>query len=121
MKNKTKQKFENIEIEAEFPMAVEELAFEIMVKGEKVTDMINILETEPQRANEAVKRMLEAEMKDKVLDVIVKNVCLDYIDSYNIIYAVSYFKVKLEGIEKDLKKVAGNEDKLFQYEWKNEN
>lgn len=104
-------------IVAEFPIPATELALEVIVKGEKATDIFEILDREPERANMAVRRIIEDEIKhERIDDVCVKEISFNHTDSNNITHAVCYFTVKLEGMEENLRKLAG-QDKLFYYEW----
>jgi len=105
-----------IEIETEFPIPLEELAMEIIPKEEDLTGINEILHKHPDKANEAVTKMLNDLIKEEKWEVKVKDVKFDYNDSDNLTHGASYFKVKLQGTEKALRKIAGP-DKIFIYEW----
>ncbi len=105
-----------IEIEAELPLALEEVFLYIKKKGEKVEDIVSILDNEPERAIAEVKEILNEIFKEKKVNIKFKDVEHAYNDSKNITHGVAYFSFKLSGTTSDLKKVAG-EDKHILYDW----
>lgn len=118
--NKKGQSEDTIEIETEFPIPLEELAFEILSKGENPSKINNILHHHPKKANDAVTKMLKKLIKAEKWNVEIRNVKFDYNDSGNLSHGVSYFKIYLKGKEKALRKICGS-DKTFIYEWDKSN
>ncbi|MEW6058409.1 MAG: hypothetical protein AB1540_17545 [Bdellovibrionota bacterium] len=67
-------------------------------------------------ANQAMEKVALQILRKKKVEVTLKQIKFSYNDSDNLTHGVSYFKAKLVGKEKELKKIAG-EDKPFIYEW----
>lgn len=109
-------KQELIEIEAELPIALEEMFIYIKRKGEKLEDITSILDEQPERGISEVKKIASEIIKEKKVSVKVLDVEHSYNDSYNVTHGVAYFTLKLSGIKADLKKITG-EDKHIQYDW----
>lgn len=109
-------KQELIEIEAELPIALEEMFIYIKRKGEKLEDITSILDDQPERGISEVKKIVNEIIKEKKINAKVIDVEHSYNDSYNVTHGVAYFKIKLSGTKVDLKKIAG-EDKHIQYDW----
>ena len=53
----------------------------------------------------------------KKLNIKVKELKFDYNDSEDLVMGVAYFKVKLNGTEKELKKLAGDYNKICVFDW----
>lgn len=109
-------KSDTIEIETELPLALEEIFHYIKKDGEKVEDIVSILDTQPQRAISEVKEILKEMFEEKKLNISYKDIEHAYNDSDNIVHGVAYFSLKLSGTKSDLKKVAGD-DKHILYDW----
>jgi len=107
---------EIIEIEAELPLALEEIFHYIKKDGEKLEDIVSILNTEPERAISEVKEILKEMFEENKLIITYKDIEHAYNDSDNITHGVAYFTLKLTGTKSELKKVAG-EDKHILYDW----
>lgn len=105
-----------IEIEVELPLALEEIFHYIKKDGEKVEDIVSILDTEPQRAISEVIEILKEMFEEKKLNISYKDIEHAFNDSDNVSHGVAYFSLKLSGTKSDLKKVAG-EDKHILYDW----
>lgn len=118
MKNKTAIQ-ERIEIKAELSLPLEELALYTVKKkqGEQITDITGILYSEPERANEEMRKIIRGIIGKKKLKIQLMEVKFAYNDSDNLTHGASYFDVKLLGTKDELRRLAG-ENKLFYYEWK---
>ena len=109
-------KSEEMEIEAEFPVPLGEIFIYLKRKGEKEEDIVDILENEPERGNAEMKKIANSIIRKKNLKIKVLEVEHSYNDSSNITHGVAYFKIKLSGAKKDLKRIAG-ENKEIEYDW----
>ncbi len=105
-----------IEIDAELPIPLGELFIYIKRKGEKEEDTVSILDEEPERAIDEIKKIVNSIIRKKNLKIKVLEIEHSYNDSDNITRGVAYFSIKLNGMEADLKKIAG-ENKEIVYEW----
>lgn len=105
-----------IEIEAELPIALEEMFVYIKRKGEKLEDVASILDNQPERGISEVKQIVNEIVKKKKVNIKLIEVAHSYNDSYNVTHGVAYFTLKLSGTKSDLKKIAG-EDKHILYDW----
>lgn len=114
MKNKIQEKI--ILIKAELVIPLGELAVYLLVKGEGEAEVNTVLYKEETKANNEIKKIVQEVLIEKKSEVKLKYLKFDYNDSDNISHGTAYFKVKLEGTEKALKKIAG-EDKVFEYDW----
>src|SRR5438046_4402158 len=114
--NKQNSREKKITIEAELPVALEELALYVLPKKEDPSKVLDLLNTNPSIANHEMKKIARAILRKKKAEVRLKNIEHDYNDSHNMLHGVAYFKVELEGTEKALKRIAG-EEKLFFFDW----
>lgn len=109
---------QKITIEAELPVALEELAiYTLTKKGESKEEIISVLDEYPSRAERTMKRIARKIISDKKAKVQLEELEFAYMDSAKLWHGVAYFKAKLEGTEKELKKIAG-ENEIFIYDWK---
>lgn len=114
MKNKIQEKI--IVIDAELVIPLGELAIYLLVKGEEETKVNTLLYHEEAKVNKEIKKIVQSVLIEKKSEAKLKYLMFDYSDSDNITHGVAYFKVKIEGTEKVLRKIAG-EDKVFEYDW----
>lgn len=105
-----------IEIDAELPIPLGELFIYIKRKGEKEEDTVSILDEEPERAIDEIKKIVNSIIRKRNLKIKVLEIEHSYNDSDNITHGVAYFSIKLIGSIADLKKIAG-EDKEIVYDW----
>jgi hypothetical protein len=107
-KNKTKKiKHLNQSIEEfELPISLEELAIYIIQEGEPTSEIIKILDNEPDKVNEIVKNILNEVEELTRNEIIIQSVKFDYCDSLNITHGVAYFKVWLKGKKESLRKIS---------------
>lgn len=105
-----------IEIDAELPIPLGELFIYIKRKGEKEEDTVSILDEEPERAVDEIKKIVNSIIRKKNLKIKVLEIEHSYNDSDNITHGVAYFSIKLNGSIADLKKIAG-ENKEIVYDW----
>ncbi len=105
-----------IEIEAELPIALEEMFIYIKRTGEKLEDITSILDDQPERGVAEIKEIVNEIIKKKKANVQLLDVEHSYNDSYNVTHGVAYFTVKLSGTKADLRKIAG-ENKSIVYDW----
>jgi hypothetical protein len=115
-KHTTQNEADRITIEAELPVPLEELALYTLPKKVDATEIVNLLDTKPHVANYVIGKTAKRIISNKKLDVKLKNLEYDYMDSSKLSHGVAYFKVTLEGTEKALKKIAG-EDRVFSFDW----
>ena len=116
MKTKNSEKEKSIIIEAELVIPLGELAIYLLVKGEDETEVNNVLYQTEEKANKVIKKIAQEVLIKKKSEVKLNKLKFDYNDSDNISNGTAYFKVKIEGIEKALRKIAG-ENKVFEYDW----
>jgi len=105
-----------IEIDAELPIPLGELFIYIKRKDEKEEDTVSILDEEPERAIDEIKKIVNSIIRKKNLKIKVREIEHSYNDSDNITHGVAYFSIKLIGSIADLKKIAG-ENKEITYDW----
>ena len=117
MKNKNTEKEKTISIEAELGIPLGELAIYLLVKGQDESEVNTMLYQTEAKANKEIKKIAQEVLIKKKSEAKLKYLKFDYSDSDNISDGVAYFKVKLEGTEKALRKIAG-ENKVFEYDWK---
>lgn len=110
------QKLKKIIIEAELNVLLGELAIYTLPKKEGASSIIALLNKKPEIANFIIEITARKIIRKKKLDLKLKKLEFNYSDFNNIEYGIAYFKVKLEGTEKNLKRIAG-ENKLFFFDW----
>lgn len=103
-----------IEIEAELGMPLEELAMEFFEEENDFPQIVDLLDNDPKKVEQVVLKFAQNEVRKK--DIKVLELKFEQMDSGNIWHGAAYFKVKLQGTKKQLKRVAGD-DKLFFYDW----
>jgi hypothetical protein len=108
---------EKITIEAELPIALEELAIYTLPKKRDASEILDLLNTKPELANYEMEKIARSIIRKKKLDVRLKSLEHDYNDSDNLTHGVAYFKVELEGTEITLKKITGENQDVFFYDW----
>ena len=116
MKNKNTEKEKTIIIEAELVIPLGELAIYLLVKGQDETEVNKVLYETEEKANKEIKKIAQSVLVERKSEAEIKRLKFEYNDSDNISHGAAYFKVKLQGIEKALRKIAG-EDKVFEYDW----
>ena len=116
MQNKNTKKEKTISIGAELVIPLGELAIYLLVKGQDESEVNNVLYKTEAKANREIKKIAKSVLVEKKSEVKLNRLKFEYNDSDNISHGAAYFKVKLEGIEKALRKIAG-EDKVFEYDW----
>lgn len=116
MQNKNTEKEKTIIITAELVIPLGELAIYLLVKGEDPELVKTILYQAQEKANKEIKKIAKSVLVDRKSEVKLNHLKFDYNDSDNISHGAAYFKVKLQGTEKELRKIAG-EDKVFEYDW----
>jgi hypothetical protein len=109
-------KEKKIIIEAQLPVALEELALYVLPKKEDPSKILDMLNTNPMTANYVMKKIARAIIRKNKAEVNLKDIEHDYNDSNNMTHGVAYFKVELEGTEKSLRRIAGK-NKLFDFDW----
>ncbi len=114
MQHRTGEK--KIRIEAELPIALEELAFSVLSKREDPSAVVDLLIKKPEVASRVLERVVRRIIRKKEIAVRLKNLAHDYNDSHNITHGVAYFKAELEGTEQELRKITGA-NRLMQYDW----
>lgn len=106
-------------IEAYLPIALSELAmYTLTKKGESEDKIVTVLDENPSRADRAMKRIARKNISEKKVKVQLEELEFDYMDSARMWHGVAYFKAKLKGKEEELKKIAGENDEIFFYDWK---
>ena len=116
MKTKKSEKEKMIIIEAELVIPLGELAIYLLVRGKDEAEINNVLYQTEAKANKEIKKIAQSVLIEKKSEAKLKYLKFDYNDSDNISHGAAYFKVKLEGTEKVLRKISG-EDKVFEYDW----
>jgi hypothetical protein len=117
MKNtNSNSKKDKITIEAQLPVALEELAIYVLPKEKDTSKILEVLNTNPMTPNYVMRKIARGIIRKKKAEVKLLNIEHDYNDSQNMTHGVAYFKVELEGTEKALKRIAG-EEKLFEFDW----
>ena len=116
MKTKKLEKEKAITIEAELAIPLGELAIYLLVRGQDEAKVNTVLYQTEEKANKEIKKIAKEVLIKKKSEVKLTYLKFDYNDSDNISHGVAYFKVKIEGTEKALRKIAG-EDKVFEYDW----
>jgi hypothetical protein len=111
-----KTKTENIIIEAELPVPLGELAIYALPKKEDVSAIVGLLDNKPYTANFVMTKIVKGIIRKKKLNLKLLKLEYDYSDSNSIDFGVAYFKARLEGMEKNLKRIAG-ENKVFDFNW----
>jgi len=116
-----KQKTQNpkekkISIEAQLPVPLGELATYALPKKANEEEIVPLLDAKPHVANYVMGKIARSILRKKKAKVKLLNLEHAYNDSQKLIHGVAYFKVTLEGTEKALRRVAG-EDKLFEFDW----
>src|ERR1019366_9299796 len=111
-----KTKTENIIIEAELPVPLGELAIYALPKKEDVSAIVGLLDNKPYTANFEMTKIVKGIIRKKKLNLKLLKLEYDYSDSNSIDFGVAYFKARLEGMEKNLKRIAG-ENKVFDFNW----
>ena len=114
MQNTAKEK--TITIEAELVIPLGELAIYLLVRGQDEAEVNKVLYQAEAKANKEIKKIAQEVLIEKKSEVKLNKLKFDYNDSDNISHGTAYFKVKLEGTEKALRKIAG-ENKVFEYDW----
>lgn len=110
---------EEITIEAELPVALEELAiYTLTKKGENKEKIVAVLDENPSRAEKAMRRIARENISAQKAKVQLEDLEFDYMDSARLWHGAAYFKAKLKGKEEELKKIAGENYEIFFYEWK---
>lgn len=117
MQNKKPEQEKTIGIEAELVIPLGELAIYLLVKGQDETEVNKILYETEEKANKEIKKIAKSVLVERRSEAEITHLKFEYNDSDNISHGVAYFKVKLQGTEKELRKIAG-EDKVFEYDWK---
>ncbi len=108
---------EKISIEAELPIALEELAIYVLSRKQDPFEIVELLNTKPEIASNEMTKIAKRIIQKKQLDVRLKNLEHDYNDSENLTHGLAYFKVELVGTEKALKKITGEDQDVFSYDW----
>ena len=116
MKNKNTEKEKTISITAELVIPLGELAIYLLAKGQDETEINKVLYETEEKANKEIKKIAKSVLVERNSEVKLNFLKFDYNDSDNISHGGAYFKVKLLGTEKELRKIAG-EDKVFEYDW----
>ena len=110
-------KTEKIIIEAELPVPLGELTIYILPKKEDASAIVGLLENKPHIVNFVMVNIAKGIIRKKKLNIKLLKLEYDYSDNFNDIdFGVAYFKARLEGIEKNLKRIAG-ENKVFDFNW----
>ncbi|MFZ2205493.1 MAG: hypothetical protein WAV23_02800 [Minisyncoccia bacterium] len=120
MKTKNKEKEKTITIEAELAIPLGELAIYLLVRGQDEAEVNTVLYQTEEKANKEIRKIAKEVLIKKKSEVKLKYLKFDYNDSDKISHGVAYFKVKIEGTEKALRKIAG-EDRIFEYDWEEHN
>lgn len=105
-----------IEITAEIPISLEELSFVVLQDDSKGSEIIEILDKNPERAEKVLLEFSELDVVDEA-DVEINGLKFSFYDSDNLSHGVAYFKIKLEGTEEELRKIAGNNNEPYFYDW----
>lgn len=111
---------EKITIEAELPIPLGELAIYILRRGEDSSRLLDILFNKPETVNIKVKKIIREIICKKKLNIEIKELKFEYNDSDNFSHGASYFAVKLKGIKRELKRIAG-ENRICFYDWNEKN
>ncbi len=114
--NKSGSKEKAITIEAELPIPLGELAIYVLKKGDDENCLLDLLYNKPEVVNIQVRKIIKEIICKKKLEIKLKELKFDYNDSDRFSHGASYFKAKLRGTEKSLKKIAG-EDRIFFFNW----
>ncbi len=113
MQNTTENK---ITIEAELAIPLGELATYLFENEKNDALILAMIDNHPNTVKSEVEKICK-ERINGIYGLRVEKIEFDYVDSKSLDFGVAYFKAKLTGTKKALKKVAGNEDKLFQFDW----
>lgn len=116
MQNKNTEKEKTITITAELVIPLGELAIYLLVKGQDETEVNKVLYETEEKANMEIKKIAKSVLVERRSEAEITHLKFDYNDSDNLSHGAAYFKVKLQGTEKELRKIAG-EDKVFEYDW----
>jgi hypothetical protein len=108
---------EKITIEAELPIALEELAIYVLPKKRDASEILEVLNTKPEFANDEMTKIASSILRKKKMDVKVIKLEHDYNDSENLTHGVAYFKVVLEGTEGALRKITDEDQDVFFFDW----
>jgi len=84
--------------------------------GKNESDTMLLMKNDSEKISEKVKTVFNEYFSDEKINAELKEINFWYSDSDNPSHAVAFFKIKLEGTEKTLHKIAG-ENKLFIYDW----
>lgn len=116
MNSKTIKNEKQLTIETELAISLGELAIYVIRKDETESQIVELLNSNPKRVNFQIKKTLKEILREKKTGLEIKTLRFDYYDSKNISHGVAYFKVKIIGTKRELKKVAG-ENKILLYNW----
>jgi len=120
MFKKSNSKEKTITIKAVYPISLEELSVHVLKQGEDKSLVFNLLNNKPEVVNIKIKKVIKEIICRKKLNIKIKRILFFYNDSDNYSHGASYFKIKLRGTERELKKIAG-EDKICFYDWNEKN
>lgn len=105
-----------IMIETDLLIPLEELPMIALAQDVEIPSVIKTLIRNPEKINAMVKSAMEEELSEENSAVKIKKLKFSYRDSSNITHGIAYFKVRLEGTEKELRTVAGKNN-LFLFDW----
>ena len=128
MKLKSNQKFRNkinakekiFTIEAVYIISLDELVLYVIKKGEDDSLLFDMLNKKLDVVNIKMKKIIKEVLRKNKSEVMFKELKFDYNDSESFLMGIAYFKATLKGTKRELKKIAGT-DKLFFYEWEENN
>lgn len=103
-------------INAELVIPLGELAIYVLPKKENASSIVELLNTKPQVANFILEKMARVIIKKKKIDLKLMKLIFNYYDNETIERGTAYFKATLNGTERALRKMAG-ENKMFEYDW----
>jgi len=119
-KTQTTNANKKIEIEAEYIIPLEELAFTVLEKKNNPSEIITLLRHRTKKVSNAVKASIGKVLSESFPEVKMKNLRFAYIDSGNITHGCAFFKAKLLGTEQALREVTDKE-KIFVHDWEEKN
>ena len=105
-----------ITIEAQFPIALGDLAAYIRIPKKESYVVIEMLRTNPLVPNLLMRKRAIRIFRVEKAEVKLKYLHYDYTDRESIEYGTAYFKVKLQGTVEALQLIAGK-DNLFLFDW----
>ncbi|MFA6922900.1 MAG: hypothetical protein WC223_01480 [Bacteroidales bacterium] len=117
MSKKSNSKEKTITIEVEFPISLDELVIYVLNPKEDESHLFDLLNNNPEIADIKMKKIMKEVIRNKKLNIKVKKIKFDYYDLKSFLMGVAYFKVKLQGTKKELKKIAGEYDKVCTFDW----